>query len=556
MRRREQALGREQDLESELARLRRAYAELQERVARLEERQRRIAAANEISRVLTETLDFDQFLATAIRQVSEVMNTEVVLLFLIDEETNTLQLVEHTGVSRDFVAAVDRMRVGEGLNGRVAAAGVAMAVEDAAIDPRLSREEVRREGVHSQLIAPLKSRGRVIGTLCVGVRNRRSFQPEEIELLANIGNAIGVGLENAHLYQAQRQLAAELEGSERKYRALFENANDAILVHDHEGNVTAANEALARLTGYSVDEMLHMNVAQMLSADSLRVARQVRARLLSSTPFEQPYDQQLIRKDGSGASLKLASNLLMSDGQFSFQHIARDVTSEKRLQENMRFYIQQAVRAQEEERKRIARELHDDTAQVLSSLSRQLDNLLIAKKGALAEEDVAFVRDLQDQLSRGLQAVHRFSQDLRPSLLDDLGLLPALRSMAKDISEREGIATEVNVAGAERRLPPEVELLIFRIVQEALSNVCRHAEATEVLVGIEFARGNTKVMVQDNGRGFELPPRVDELPRGGKLGLAGMQERATLAGGTLKVRSARGRGTTITVEIPDGMGAA
>jgi two-component system sensor histidine kinase DegS len=225
------------------------------------------------------------------------------------------------------------------------------------------------------------------------------------------------------------------------------------------------------------------------------------------------------------------------------------VTQEKRMQENLLYYLQEITRTQEAERKRIARELHDDTAQLLGSLSRQLDNF-IRKKHSLAPNEVLFLKDLQAQLNRGVQSVHRFIQDLRPSLLDDLGLIPALRSLMKDLQEYDGIDTSLNVLGAERRFSSEVESLLFRIVQEALNNIRRHAHASEAQVVIEVAGNKVKVTISDNGQGFELPGRVDDLPRIGKLGLAGMQERARLLGGTLEVKSTLGEGATLVVEVP------
>jgi two-component system sensor histidine kinase DegS len=226
-----------------------------------------------------------------------------------------------------------------------------------------------------------------------------------------------------------------------------------------------------------------------------------------------------------------------------------DATERKRAEENLRYHLQQITRAQEEERKRIARELHDDTAQVLSSLSRQLDNF-IRKKHGFTSKEVLFLKGLQTQLNRGLQSMQRFVQDLRPSLLDDLGLIPAVRSLVKGLQDSEGIDAQLKMHGGERRFTPEVELLLFRIVQEALNNIRRHAHASEAQVTMEFDGDEVKVTISDNGRGFELRGGIDNLPRIGKLGLAGMQERARLLGSTLEVKSTPGKGTTLVVNTP------
>ncbi|MCK4369019.1 MAG: PAS domain S-box protein [Dehalococcoidales bacterium] len=349
----------------------------------------------------------------------------------------------------------------------------------------------------------------------------------------------------------ERKRAEEaLHESEKSFRALFEGAYDAIWVHDLEGNIQTANKAAAELSGYPLEELLMMNVKSFLGDESLNLAREVGRRLTQHRYVDTPSELRLIRKDGSEAICMVSTNLITSDGEpEGFQNIARDVTQEKRMQENLRYYLQEITKAQEEERKRIARELHDDTAQVLGSLSRQLDNF-VRKRHGLAPNEVLFLKDLQAQLNRGVQSVHRFVQDLRPSLLDDLGLIPALRSLVKDLQEYEGIGTSLKVVGGEKRFSPEFESLLFRIVQEALSNIRRHAQASEAQVVIEFAGDKVRVTISDNGRGFELSGGVDDLPRSGKLGLAGMQERARLLGGTFEVKSTPDKGTTLIVEIP------
>jgi signal transduction histidine kinase len=161
-----------------------------------------------------------------------------------------------------------------------------------------------------------------------------------------------------------------------------------------------------------------------------------------------------------------------------------------------------------------------------------------------------FLKDLQAQLNRGVPGVHRFVQDLRPSLLDDLGLIPALRSLMKDMQEYDGIGSKLEVLGDEKRFAPEFESSLFRIVQEALSNIRRHAQAPEASVVIDFTKDRVRVTISDNGQGFELVGRVDDLPRSGKLGLVGMRERARLLGGTLELKSTPGKGTTLIVEVP------
>ncbi|GAI10457.1 unnamed protein product, partial [marine sediment metagenome] len=135
-------------------------------------------------------------------------------------------------------------------------------------------------------------------------------------------------------------------------------------------------------------------------------------------------------------------------------------------------------------------------------------------------------------------------------ILDDLGLLPAADWMAEDLAKNCGIDAQVKVIGGERSLPAELELLLFRIVQEALNNIRRHSEASRAWITIEFGDGKVILAVRDDGKGFKLPKRIGDLASAGKLGLAGMQERARLIEGKLTIKSAPTKGTTVTVEVP------
>jgi len=219
-----------------------------------------------------------------------------------------------------------------------------------------------------------------------------------------------------------------------------------------------------------------------------------------------------------------------------------------RLCENLRFYAWQTSKAQEEERKRIARELHDDTAQQLVALSRHLDTLADSEDN-LSEAGIERLEQLQHRIEGALQGVRRFSRDLRPSVLDDLGLLPALEGLLSDL-EGSGISPDLRISGERRRLSPDVELALFRIVQEALNNVRRHANASHVMINVEFRNGWVKVDVRDDGQGFELLGSPGDFASAGKFGLLGIEERAQLLHGQFRVHSGKGEGTTVTVDVP------
>ena len=369
-----------------------------------------------------------------------------------------------------------------------------------------------------------------------------------------IGNVLNITFESLRRERKRRtqleMTQQELQASEQRYRELFENAHDAIWLHGLEGNIIAANRATVTLTGYDLAELYQLQAIDLLSEDSFGTTRSIEQNLLKGAITGSIAEVRLIRKDDTEAFIQLATSLLLDKGEpVAFQHIARDVTEQRRMQENLRFYFQQATRAQEEERKRISRELHDETIQSLVVLSRELEAMASTSKG-LSKENRLLVKELRQQTTNIMQDVRRLSQDLRPASLDRLGLLSALEWLASDVAEYSGIETTVRVLGAKRRLSEDAKLVLFRITQEALRNVWRHSEATQAEIAVKFEKGKTKITVSDNGKGFSLPDTIGDLARDGKLGLAGMQERARLLGGSLKVQSKPGKGSSITVEIP------
>lgn len=214
--------------------------------------------------------------------------------------------------------------------------------------------------------------------------------------------------------------------------------------------------------------------------------------------------------------------------------------------ERLESYVQQVTRAQEEERKRVARELHDAGAQALVLLCRGLDDL--AEITPLPETALTRLEELRGLGERTLESLRRFSRDLRPAVLDDLGLVPALEWLTSDLTQRTGIRAALRVSGTPRRLPAEAEVALFRIAQEVLRNAERHSGASRVTVSAAFESGGFRLLIGDDGRGFSVPPR-DALAAGGTLGLLGMQERAQLVGAALSIWSQPGRGTRVTIEL-------
>jgi signal transduction histidine kinase len=214
-------------------------------------------------------------------------------------------------------------------------------------------------------------------------------------------------------------------------------------------------------------------------------------------------------------------------------------------QESLQSYVRQVTQAQEEERLRIARELHDETAQELVHLVRKLEQL-----GQSAGQTYTTpVQELLGMARATLQSVRRFSRDLRPPVLDDLGLQAAIEMVVEDTDGRLSQGAHLEVRGEARRLDGAVELALFRIAQEALRNVEKHAHATAATVELQYGDHELQLSVSDNGQGFSPPRNLSQLARRGRLGLLGMKERAELVGGSFEVRSSPGKGTRLAVWV-------
>lgn len=524
----------------------RTQQDLHAHVKALQSEEKVLGTLNAVYFLCSQSLDLDEILRDSLDKVMEVMDVDMAVVFLLDEERGDLRMAAHRGVSETFVQEVSRLYAGEGLNGWVAATGRPLAVADVAADARLCKPVVIREGIESELLVPVRARGRIFGTLCVGTRYPREFRPEDIDLLGACGNALGVAIENARLYQ-------QVRGSEMRYRDLFEHASDAIFAHDLDGRIFAANEACAKLTGYDKDELLSMKVASFFSAEDLEKAQVLERELLAGTldGQDQRLEISLRRKDGTTVTVELASTVVSGDsGPRGIQHIAHDITEQRRARETMQSYVREITRAQEEERLRISRDLHDETAQSLLLVSQRLDGLVSDPRWQLSEEAKRTVGDIRGLALQTLADLRRISEALRPRILDDLGLIPAVGWIADQLVRQAGIDVHLEVLGSQRELPRDQEVLLFRIAQEALSNVRRHAHARRVDVVVEFGDGSVALTVCDDGRGFVMPAAPGDLAATGKLGILGMMERARLLGGRLSVCSEPGQGTRVRVDVP------
>lgn len=345
--------------------------------------------------------------------------------------------------------------------------------------------------------------------------------------------AIVVGQRVERERQARQRAEHALHASERaelRYRTLFEGQHAPILVVNHAGRIVEANHAALTLFGPQSGSA----VATVLPAPLLE----------QETPDPQPIEV----REQSGTSRWLLPSvraLPIADSDHLTQIVLTDVTSERRREEEQRSYAANLIRVQEDERRRLARDLHDDPLQALTFLARSLRGLSQDEDRAepLAAE-LARDGDLAEQTAHALREIIR---GLRPPILDDLGLVPALQHLATEVRERCGLPVDVLVKGAPVRQPPEVELVLFRITQEALTNTVHHAKARRAVVTLDLRSAPT-LTVHDDGVG--VASSGSARTRGGGMGIPGMRERLAQVGGTLTINRGKAGGTVVTATIP------
>ena len=238
----------------------------------------------------------------------------------------------------------------------------------------------------------------------------------------------------------------------------------------------------------------------------------------------------------------------------SEQHYSELLAQSRHMQEQLRRLSRQLLTAQEEERKMISRELHDQIAQTLTGINIRLASLktesTLNHKGLQKK-----ISSTQRLVEKSVDIVHRFARDLRPTVLDDLGLIPALHSFMKSFTARTGVRTHLTAFAAVERLDTAKRTVLFRVAQEALNNVARHAHASRVEVSIQKLPGCIGLKIKDDGKSFNVE-RTLHANGGKRLGLLGMRERLEMVGGKFNVESAPGKGTTIFAQIPSGNGRA
>jgi len=409
------------------------------------------------------------------------------------------------------------------------------------------------------------------------------------------GHAVGVSITARDITERKRA-EDSLRVSEIRYRRLFETAHDGILVLDPESSkITDANPFMTKLLGYPRDELIGRELFEIGLLNDEAASRKMFQKLKRT--HEVRYENlPLENRDGRHQEVEVVANLYQENGHAVIQCNIRDIAERKRAeiaqrrmavlsasnlklqkeidrrtaveaalqhseqlqgqllkqaqmqQRHLRELSHQILHAQEEERKRISRELHDVIAQTLVGISVHVGALTkaIAGNPKVLERKIASMHRVMEE---SLDIVHRFARQLRPTMLDDLGLIPALQAFMKSFNEDTGVRASLRASGGIEQATDAVRTVLYRVAQEALTNVARHARASQAEVTIRCLDGCVHMSITDDGHGFNVDDKssTKKLQR---LGLIGMRERVEMIGGTFSVESAPGHPTTVRVKLP------
>ena len=323
---------------------------------------------------------------------------------------------------------------------------------------------------------------------------------------------------------------------------IVDNMSDGVIVFDRQNRILDINPAAEKIIGNCAAELIGKTAGVSL-ANVPKLLNQVSND--GSTPVA-------IDIEGGEAPGCYESDLepLFDRRRHLIGRVItlHNLTERKMMEQSLKEYARRITQVQEEERKRIAYELHDDTAQYLSILKMQLGAL--AQSGNIQSREVLEkLRLLEKDADRAYQDIRRYSHELRPGVLEHLGLPVALEQMVEDTNRLDQLSVDLEVAGEDPGLPEDVKLGFFRVAQEAVNNARKHSGASRVCIRLQYTGERLRMSVIDNGTGFDIHEASIRAVKRGSLGLMSMQERARLIGADLKIDSAPGKGTTVTVEI-------
>ena len=339
-----------------------------------------------------------------------------------------------------------------------------------------------------------------------------------------------------------------LQGAEHAYRILIESMNEGALTITTDKIILYANQCFARMVKCPLEQVVGSSFRRFLSASD----RATLPPLLKQAGQSGSKIQILLKaRDGSERPAQISIRRMARNGfkRVTIGMVVTDMTEARRTEALLRALTRRVVQAQEAERGRVALELHDHITQLLCAIlvrSQALADQLSARHGPSKAEAIK----LRELLGHAAEEVERISRNLRPSILDELGLGAVLRDTGKQFADRTGLSVKLACVQLTARLPADAELTLYRILQEALNNVEEHARARHVTVRLRQQGALVQLVINDDGIGFAQDHRPAKPKRKGGLGLLSMRERAAYVNGTLEVTSAPSKGTTVLAQVP------
>jgi signal transduction histidine kinase len=534
----------------------------------------------EASVALASELSLEALLQKLVETAASLTGARYAALGVIDESGAGLERFITTGVDEKTADAIGGLPRGRGILGVLIRDAKPLRLTDLADDARSVGFPPHHPPMRTFLGVPVMMRGVAFGNLYLTEKSDgREFTAEDEELVTLLAAQTAVAIENARLYESATRWSRQLETLHEVVRSIVDETDVErllSLVCTRIRELTDARIAFAalasqhdralRVVAASCDDdtVAERLVGHRLDRDATKVGRVLERR--QSVRVDSLLDDPDVAQDevrAMGARTGLYVPMIVRDRVLGVIAVhdklgrdARFTDSDQRVVEIFtarasvavaaservaRETVRRVVEAQESERRRLALELHDETGQALTSILLGLKSIRSARS---PDEAVRAEADLRELVVQALQDVRALAVELRPSALDDFGLAPALERLAQTFGDQTGIDTSIETR-LDVRLPPELETTLYRVVQEALTNVVKHAGAEHVSIVVSKRDGTVVATIDDDGRGFEESDVRDEA-----LGLLGMRERLTLVGGSLTIESSPGSGTTIAAQAP------
>lgn len=351
----------------------------------------------------------------------------------------------------------------------------------------------------------------------------------------------------------QKRGEEALKGSEEKYRVLFNSTNDALFVHrptpeGMPGKFIEANDVACQRYGYTREEFLNLSPLDLSTPEDLPNIPVRQKKLLAEKHVI--FEKVQVTKEGRRIPVEISSHLFNLNDRHAVLSDVRDITERKRAEEHIRTLTQELMKAQESERQRISRDLHDRVAQDLSTLKIGLDTLFDNQPEG-PHETRQIVSELSKMLQVTITVVRDLAYDLRPVGLDQMGLVRSVHEYCEEFSSKNQVKVDFFASGIEElKLDFDTKITLYRLIQESLNNVRKHADASQVTMRLVASFPNIILRIEDNGKGFDVEDRLGSAAKEKRMGLRTMQERVALLKGKMRIESRLTEGTKIFIEFP------